>query len=549
MKTARKVLAMVLAVMLLAAMMVVPAGAATGAYQVTINGTSANHTYEAYQVFAGTVSVDANSNLILSSIEWGDGVNTTIAVDGKTLLQAVAAISYDDGTTVTTPFVSCTTAQMVADELAKYSNNGAIANLFAAVVGKYLSTPSGALTRSDTTYTIGSLAAGYYLIRDVNSSVPDAANQLYTKYLITVVGNSTVTVKGSYPTVTKTVHSSPTGTFKACEDASIGDTVYFKLSGSLPSNFGDYSQYYYQFTDTLPAGLTFENYDYDTSTPETEQVHVYILHSDDSEVTIPTSAYTAVYNSGDNVLTVTIENLKALGLDVHTDDYIVVKYSAKLDADAVIGKGTGGSGNQNSVKVTYSNDPNAANNAHKGYTTASTASVYTYQLDVTKVDSSNTATTLANAEFYLYKTSTSGTVYAKVTGGKLESWGAKADATKMVTDASGKISIAGLDAGTYYLEEDKAPDGYNKLVAPVQVTIAAAYSGAEMTTLTVEVGDSAAVAGDLTTGVVGISVENKSGTTLPSTGGIGTTIFYALGAAFVLAAITILMYKKRTDAK
>ena len=152
-----------------------------------------------------------------------------------------------------------------------------------------------------------------------------------------------------------------------------------------------------------------------------------------------------------------------------------------------------------------------------------------------------TKTALAGAEFILYKGNEENRDYAQVTEGKLTGWTKKkAEATKLVSGDDGMIAVEGLDADTYYLEETKAPSGYNKLAGPVTVVISHAVTaeGAHMTNTLEQ---------DATV-VEKVEIENKSGTLLPSTGGIGTTIFYVLGSILVIGAVVLLIAKKRMSA-
>ena len=151
---------------------------------------------------------------------------------------------------------------------------------------------------------------------------------------------------------------------------------------------------------------------------------------------------------------------------------------------------------------------------------------------------------LAGAEFILYKGSEENRVYAQVAEGKLTGWTTtKTEAAKLVSGDDGKIAVEGLDADTYYLEETKAPGGYNKLAGPVKVEISHKVTdeGAHMTN-TLKQGETDAVE------VEQVEIENKSGFELPSTGGIGTTIFYVLGSILVIGAVVLLIAKKRMSA-
>ena len=218
-------------------------------------------------------------------------------------------------------------------------------------------------------------------------------------------------------------------------------------------------------------------------------------------------------------------------LDSITDNTdIVINYTAKLTSDAVAGTGY-----VNETWLDY------GDNQHTEHDTTTT---YTWKLPIYKYHKdgeTETPKALAGAEFILYKGSAESKVYAQVAKGKLTGWTeTKTEATKLVSDADGKIAVEGLDADTYYLEETKAPGGYNKLADPVKVEISHSVTdeGAHMThTLKQDATD-----------VEQVEIENKSGLELPSTGGIGTTIFYVLGSILVIGAVVLLIAKKRMSA-
>ena len=217
-------------------------------------------------------------------------------------------------------------------------------------------------------------------------------------------------------------------------------------------------------------------------------------------------------------------------LDSITEDTnIVINYTAKLTSDAVAGTGY-----VNDTWLDYGDNQ---------YTEHDTTTTYTWKLPIYKYHMvGGTKTALAGAEFILYKgNEESNRAYAQVANGKLTGWTTtKTEATTLVSDAKGMIAVEGLDADTYYLEETKAPRGYNKLAGSVKVEISHTVSdeGAHMThTLKQD-----------TTVVEEVKIENKSGTELPETGGIGTTIFYVLGSILVIGAVILLIAKKRMSA-
>lgn len=542
MKTMKRFLASMVAVMLLAAMLVIPASAA-GEYTITIEGTANGHTYVAYQIFTGDLSDEG----VLSNIVWGNGVK------GDDLLTKLKAETmYGEG--ADNQFSSCTTAADVAKVLSAWSPDSAVLDRFAELVGESLDTMAGESTESGPGYSIKNLDAGYYIIFDTKLGEGNE-NDAFTKYIIRVVRDVEVKPKGTVPSIDKTVHAQMDGTFRKYEDITIGHPAYFKLEGTLPSNYGDYAQYSYKFSDTLPAGLTFKQIE-----------TVYILHSSDKTTAIDESAYKVTASAKSQDVSVLFENLKDSLPKLLASDKIIVKYSATLNGSAVVG----GTGNVNEAVLHYSNNPNEPadkTNPSTGVTSESSAAVYTYKLDVTKVDGVTTTKVLPGAEFRLYRNmveddETTTKLYAqvnntfgtddtqKVTGGGILTGSTDDvnDSTILVSDSSGKLSVTGLDATVYYLEEVKAPSGYNKMDEPVRVTITSSFVNDALSELKCDV-DGVAGTGNATDGTVSVQVKNNAGATLPSTGGMGTTVLYVAGAAMMTGAAAVLLTKKRGTRK
>ena len=248
---------------------------------------------------------------------------------------------------------------------------------------------------------------------------------------------------------------------------------------------------------------------------------------------------------------------------VTKDSIVTVDYTATLNSDAVIGL----DGNPNEVKLIFSNNPNMTGDGtgkpdDTGETPIDKVIVFTYELDVEKVDGTNTATKLKDAEFVLKRKVGENTEYAVVNNKeRLEKWVASIDdATKLVTGADGLVKVAGLDDGTYYLEETKAPSQYNKLSKDVEIVISTKTKNNQiwtgtasdaLTKIEVTVTDVKTVKtdGNVKSGSVKVTVENYKGSELPSTGGMGTTIFYVVGSILVLGAAILLITKKRMSAR
>ena len=214
-----------------------------------------------------------------------------------------------------------------------------------------------------------------------------------------------------------------------------------------------------------------------------------------------------------------------------------------------------GNGNDNTANLEYSNDPNnsASGDPANGKTPDKEAVVFAYELDVTKVDGADANKKLKDAEFILYNADGE---YAVVdNAGKVTNWTkTESEATTLKSDTNGLFKIAGLDDGKYYLKETKAPEGYNLLDAPIEIVIDATTSAFGITELTITVDDgdnttNDTANGDKANGIVATTVKNNVGATLPETGGMGTTIFYALGGLLAVGAVILLVTKRRMDAE
>ena len=493
------------------------------------------HSYNAYQIFSGT---QADSSVLLGDVAWGSGIN------GEAFLAELEADTrfVKEDTNI---FASCTTAADVAAVLGRYGDESDVAKAFANVAAKHLTTKFTAIAANASTVD---LTAGYYLL--VDTSRPGEGDAMNSALLqVTNKGDITIKKKYEVPTVDKSVKDTDNQWGEAA-DWEIGSNVPFQLVGTLPTNFADYETYKYVFHDTLSAGLQYNG-----------DVKVYVQNGDDK--TEITNGFTvdpaAAATAGGGTLTVTFADLKRVA-NVNKGSKIVVEYTAKLLSTAVIGK----PGNKNEVYLEYSNNPNhTGEGTPTGNTPKDEVLVFTYELDVTKVDGQKTDKKLANAEFVLLNSDRSKA--AKVTDGKFVGWADVPAAgedgtitypaeTMLTSGTDGKFVIAGLDAGSYYLRETKAPAGYNLLKNDISVTITATLDKSEnnpaLTELKLSVKDDktdAAAAesnGSVDTGIVATNVMNNSGAQLPETGGMGTTLFYVLGGILVLVAIILLVTRK-----
>ena len=521
-----------LASLLLALLMVFSLAAAASAATVT-NQTS--HSYAAYRIFSGT---QAENSVPLGDVKWGDGVS------GDALLTALKGDSrFNVGTDHANIFASCTTALDVAEVLSAYPDKSDVAKAFANVAAQHLTTATATIADNATSVE---LPAGYYLLVDTSTPGQDDARNT----ALLQMTNRDITIEGKYsvPSVDKSVQDTD-GSWGESADWEIGSDVPFKLEGTLPTNYEDYEAYQYVFHDTLDSALKYKG-----------DVKVYVQNGDaKTEITSGfTVAPDAAATAGGGTLTVTFNDLKTV-TGVSSTSKIIVEYTAELLSTAVIGD----TGNKNEVYLEYANDPNATSDGATSNTKKDEVLVFTYELDVTKVDGKDGTTKLANAEFVLL--SSDKTKAAKVSNGKLVEWVTVpaavngiipySDGTKLTSGSDGKFVIAGLDAGSYYLRETKAPAGYNLLGNDIGVTITATLDKSEtspsLTALKISVREdkTGAVAtesdGAVTTGIVSTVVENVAGAQLPLTGGIGTTVFYITGSVLVLTAAVLSVTRKR----
>ena len=501
-----KKLASLLLVLVMVFALATTAFAEETTYSITINNSAKDHTYEAYQIFTGDLS-----GTTLSNIVWGSGVSEA----GQTALGDAAA--------------KAETLKTEAD-----------AKAFAKAVAPYLTTAAGsANTVTDGKYVISGLAAGYYLVKDQDGSLT-GDNDSYTEYIIQVVGNVTATPKSDVPEVQKKVKdiNDSTDTTKTdwqdSADYDIGDSIPFQLKATLADNVSSYTTYKVVFHDTLSKGLTYNN-----------DAKVYIDGTETNGFTV-----TATVNAdGTTTLTVSCDDVKALGAG--NSSVITVEYTAKLNENAVLGS----AGNPNEVYLEYSNNPNKSENGNNetGETPKDVVIVFTYKTIINKVDSENKP--LTGAAFKLEK-------LIKGKDGAADTWTTVKEFT--VDETTTSFTFSGLDDGQYKLTETKTPAGYNT-IDPIYFVIEATHDEtADAPTLKTlnayltdangnkqtetKNGESVNIdlgTVDLTAGSITTTVVNKSGSELPSTGGIGTTIFYVLGGVLVLAAVVLLVTKKR----
>lgn len=454
-----------------------------------------NHTYQVYQIFTGDYSSDGK----LSNIKWGqnsnsrgDGVSIGEKVDENVLNQLAAVAGKSD-----------------EDKL--------------AVIEQYANLSENGMDTVSASKSI-KVAAGYYLFKDTTTGISG------NTYIAEVVGNVLIKAKNSHvPGFEKKLKDkndttdNDFGGWQDVADHDIGDKIPFKLEGTVPADYdAEYTSYYFAFHDEEEAGLTFNK----------DSVEVYV---DDTKITAGFEVETSPTDRCS--FEVVFSDLKAIK-DVHAGSKIRVEYTATLNENAVIG----GNGNLNKAQLEYSNNPRDKDS--RGKTVWDNVVVFTYQVVVNKyANSVGENNKLPGAEFTLSKKLKDGTTK---------------DIAVVKSEEGKQFIFKGLDDGVYTLTEIVTPEGYNT-IDPITFTVTATHGtewngeGVRGNLITAFTGNAAP--GEITftpdkgTGALTTNVINKSGTTLPSTGGMGTTVFYVVGGGLMAVAVVLLVTKKRMENK
>ena len=572
MKTTRKALTLMMALALILSLAVpvfatAPA-AADSTYTLTINNSASGHTYEAYQIFSGNLETTAQGTQVLTKIEWGAAISDGAALLNEIKATAAAASQTSELYKLKDVKNAADLADAIADNITSDSASlAALAEIFA----KYLAagSASGTSTYANSKYTISGLPAGYYLVKDKDNSL-NGDNASYTKFILRVLKDENVVPKSDLPTIDKTISDNSDNGFGEYEDFDINDTAYYKWEATLPSNIADYETYYMQFNDKLPTGLKFMRFEsiYLLDSHGNTVAHELYKNASDKvdEFTLP--AGIVADGTDTQEFTLTISNLLALTNSAKPGYKLVVIYSTRISREALIAEP-----NTNAVYLEFSNDPNwnGEGTEPTGETPEDVAHAFTFKIDIDKYDSDNQDLKLEGAEFILYFETAQNDVttyhYAKVITEEMVAAGEKvngivsqpehvgvvygwtterSEASVLDTDANGSINLRGLDEGTYYLEETKAPAGYNLMETRVQVDIEPTYTESA-DTVTVEV--TYKVDNRVNTNGSTVGIRNSSGSTLPQTGGIGTTLFYIFGGFMAVGAAVLLVTKKRMSAE
>ena len=534
-KAIKKLLAALLAVAMLCAM-AIPAFA----YD-TEEDLGKNHCYDAFQIFKGDVTGNDTDGFKISNVGWG----SSIAHPNEFLAQ----LTKDS--TIGSEFETNFTAQEAVAVISKWhdSDNNSIA--FARCVCNYVYSDGNSTPVLQGGHTNGFQLeeAGYYLIVDTSSfssSAEGDSYHAYNSFLLKVNPKNhhvQITPKVEKPTVEKKVYDNDDNSswgdndgWGSSADHAINEEFKFRLIAKLPASEGRAYDYYKKYTvcfnDTLSEGITFDKLD-----------TVEITNGDGgASQVIDAANYTRTPN-GSQFFKLSIDDVKtcAPGLNLNDGATITVTYTAHLNENAAV---NGSAENKNSVRLQYSNNPRP-DGEYLGYTPNYTPEsevyVYTYQLNNTKRAESETGTPLPGAGFRLYsdadyknevKLYQDGEFYYPIK----DATDKNKEAVEMKSAADGQFNVKGLDAGTYYLKETKTPDDYSP--CPDKKIVISATHNEYNVNLSGE--------SNLNNKIINIKA---GGITLPSTGGIGTTIFYVVGGGLMVAAIVLLVTKKRMENK
>ena len=543
-KVIKKLLAALLAVAMVCAM-AIPAFAFES--WETEEDLNKNHDYIAFQIFKGVIS---NDNPTLSGVTWGSHITNPDDFlkklkDAPIIGAQFHSIDATDAATV----------QKVLAVISKWHDSDDDSIAFARFVCHYLysngAAPDSDIVGGNSSITIPE--AGYYLIVDtINFSNGDYYHA-YNSFLLVNVPqavqtsyNVTINHKVVKPTVEKKVYDNfdnqdgtSTGDFGSSADHAINEKFQFQLIAKLPAGrdegraYDYYDKYTVCFNDTLSEGITYDGLD---SVVIESNGTPYDITNDSSKYDIDISNL-----KSQNSFVVKIHDVKNCVANLNDGATITVTYTAHLNDKAYVNIAGGSTSNINKVYLTYSNNPKDESSI--GKTPESTpVYVYTYQLNNTKYhDDDNPNNVLAGAGFRLYSDEAchdEDEIKLKMNDDDTYSrdFSTEGKGVEMISGQDGQFNVKGLDAGTYYLKETKTPDGYSACKV-IPVTIKADHSRNDQVNLE---------GSNLTNDIVNIKA---GGITLPSTGGIGTTLFYVVGGGLMVAAIVLLVTKKRMENK
>mgnify|MGYP002602960167 FL=1 len=538
-KAMKKLMAALLAVAMVCAM-AIPAFA----YD-TKEDLDTKHEYDAFQIFKGDVSDD---NTKISHVEWGQ--NIPHPEDFLPKLRADSTLSSE--------FANADSLQKVLDVMKDWKTSDDNSIAFARFVCNYIYTDANAnstpVKQGGHTGGFELDEAGYYLIVDTSPFSDGDSYHAYNSFLLKVNKahyHVQITPKVVKPTVEKKVYDNDDGSswgdndgWGSSADHAINEEFQFKLIATLPASrdngraYDYYDEYAVLFNDTLSKGITYDRLD--SVVIESKKISY--------DITNDTSKYKVddIHLKSDHSFVVSIPDVKTCVKDpefnLNNGATITVTYTAHLNENAAV---NGSAENKNSVRLQYSNNPRPDGEYWgytPNYTPESEVYVYTYQLNNTKYrDDDIPGNELAGAGFRLYsdadyknevKLYQDGEFYYPIK----DATDKYKEAVEMKSAANGQFNVKGLDAGTYYLKETTTPADFTPCSVIPPVTITANHNGNRV---------------ELDSSKLSTTIINKKagGITLPSTGGIGTTLFYVVGGGLMVAAIVLLVTKKRMENK
>lgn len=531
-KAIKKLLAALLAVAMVCAMAIPAFAYNPGETEEDLN---TKHEYTAFQIFTGDVEGNNIDDFKISNAKWGESITNPT--------EFLAQLTND--LTIGGEFKTNFTPQEAVAVISKWGDSDDNSIAFARCVCNYLYSNGDPKPVIQGLHTGGIKVPkpGYYLIVDTSSFNKDDYYHAYNSFLLKVTKAEyvfNINYKVVKPTVEKKVYDNQDGTseagFYSSADHAINEKFQFQLIAKLPASkdngraYDYYDKYTVCFNDTLSAGITFDNLDtveianVDGSDPK--EITNYTLVKDLHEAGLPSS------------IKLSIDNVKTAGLNLNDGATITVTYTAHLNEKATVNTAGGDTKNKNSVYLEYSNNPRISTSLD--HTTTSEVCVYTYQLNNTKYHDDDTpGNELAGAGFRLY----SGKDCTKeqeiklkknTTDGTYSPYFGTDAGDEMISDNKGQFNVKGLDAGTYYLKETNPPAGYSAC-PDKEIVISATHDVYNVS-----------LSGNLSTTIIN---KKAGGITLPSTGGIGTTIFYVVGGGLMVAAIVLLVTKKRMENK